>query len=157
MLHIAQMKMETVPERKYILINTAATKIDSLLEQHRNMVLYCCYLYKTHTNHPHTIHPWSFEIGICFLNVSAYLPSPLQPVCQHAAHPSGRQSRRCRLALLLSSPEPCKAAEGAPRRPRHPGPARGREGERPGLRTHPTGCKKSNGWSFGQQPAPAVV
>lgn len=32
MLHIAQMKMETVPERKYILINTAATKIDSLLE-----------------------------------------------------------------------------------------------------------------------------
>ena len=143
------MTMETVPERKCILINTE--------EKHRKLLFYCCYLYKTHINHPHAIHLWSFEIGIWFLNVFAYLPSPLQPMCQHAAHPSGRQSRRCRLALLLSSPESCKAAEGAPCRPRHPGPARGGEGERPGLRTHPTGCQKSNGWSSGQQPAPAVV
>lgn len=86
-----------------------------------------------------------------------HLPSRLQPLCQHAAHPSGRQSGRGRLALLLSSPEPCQAAEGAPFRPRHPGPAGGGAGARPGLRTHPTGREKSNGWSPEQQPAPAVV
>lgn len=86
-----------------------------------------------------------------------YRPSLFQPLCQHAAHPRGQQSRRGRLALLLSSPEPCKAAEGAPCRPRHPGPAGGRAGTRPGLRISQTGGQTSNGWSSESQPTLAVV
>lgn len=94
---------------------------------------------------------------MCFLNKSEYSPSPLQPLCQHAAHPSGWQSRRRRLALLLSGPEPCQAAEGASCWPRHPGPAGGWKRARPGLWTHPNGCEKSSGWSTEQQPAPTVI